>query len=154
LSSVAKATVRAAADWVYTSKAAVALDEFLVRCLLALVDPFEVTDQFRGHPAAGLAGGVPASDLGQQRLSLGGGEVRLCAAGDQLGQQLVQLVDRPGVVLTERAAALEQDPQDRELLVVDHRSQPAHPGTDQGNGVGVGGVGLAALPGREHPSTC
>ena len=51
-------------------------------------------------------------------------------------------------------AAVDQNPQDRELLVVDHRPKPAHPGSDQGNGVGVGGVGLAALPGHEHPSTC
>jgi len=39
-----------------------------------------------------------------------------------------------------------------ELLVIDHRPQPGHPSTDQGHGVGVGGVGLVALPGREDPS--
>ena len=64
---------------------------------------------------------------------------------------MMQLGDHPGVVLTEGAAPVDQDPQQRELLVVDHRPQPGHPGPDQGHGVRVGGVGLAALPGREDP---
>ena len=55
------------------------------------------------------------------------------------------------MVLAQRSASVDQHPQDRELLVVDHRSQPRHPGPDQRDGVGVGGVGLAALTGREHP---
>jgi len=33
--------------------------------LLALVDPFQVADQLRGHAAAGLAGGVAGPDLGE-----------------------------------------------------------------------------------------
>jgi hypothetical protein len=37
------------------------------------------------------------------------------------------------------------------LFVVDRGPSPAHPGTDQGDGVGVGGVGLAALSGGEDP---
>ena len=125
--------------------------ELLVGGLLALVDPLEVGDQLRGDPTAGLAGGVAGSDLGQQCLGLAGGEVLLRPARDQLQQQLVQLGDHPGVVLTERAAAVDQDPQHGELFVVDHRPQPGHPGADQRDRVRVGGVGLAALPGREHP---
>ena len=53
-----------------------------------------------------------------------------------------------------RTAAVDQDPQHRELLVVDHRPQPAHPGPDQRHRVRVGGVGLAALTGREDPRPC
>ena len=34
---------------------------------------------------------------------------------------------------------------------IDHRIRFGHPGADQGHGVGVGGVGLASLTGREHP---
>ena len=49
-------------------------------------------------------------------------------------------------------ASVDQEPQHRELLVVDHWTQPAHPGADQGHGVRIGGVGLAALTGREDPS--
>jgi hypothetical protein len=70
---------------------------------------------------------------------------------DQLKQQLVQLGDHPGVVLAQRAASVDQDPQHRELLVVDHRPQSSHASADQGDGVGIGGVGLAALPGGEDP---
>ncbi len=61
--------------------------------------------------------------------------------------------DHPRVVLAQRAATVDQEPQQGELLVVDHRSQPRHPGVDQGDGVSVGGIGLAALPGREDPRT-
>ena len=125
--------------------------ELLVGGLLAGVDPLQVGDQLGGDPAAGLAGGVAGSDLGQQRLGLGGGQVLLRPAWDQLEQQLVQLGDHPGVVLTQRPAPVDQDPQHRELLVVDDRTQPGHPGPDQGDRVGVGGVGLAALTGREDP---
>jgi hypothetical protein len=35
-------------------------------------------------------------------------------------------------------------------LVVDQRAQPCHAGADQRDGVCIGGVGLAALPGGEH----
>jgi hypothetical protein len=63
---------------------------------------------------------------------------------------VVQLRHHPGVVLPERPAPVGQHPQDGELLVVDDRSQAGHPGADQGDGVRVGGVGLAALPGAEH----
>ena len=57
--------------------------------------------EFRGDPTAGLAHGVAGPDLGEDRLGLGGGEVLLGPAGDELEQQLVQLGDHPGVVLTQ-----------------------------------------------------
>jgi hypothetical protein len=43
------------------------------------------------------------------------------------------------------------NPQYDELIIVDQRAQPGHPGTDQRDRVGVGGVGLAALSGGEYP---
>jgi hypothetical protein len=39
----------------------------------------------------------------------------------------VQLGDHPGVVLTGGSAAVDQDPQQRKLLIVDHRSKTCHP---------------------------
>ena len=65
----------------------------------------------------------------------------------------MHLGDHPGVVLAQRAAPVDQHSQHRELLVVDYRAQPGHPGADQGDGVRVGGIGLAALPGGEHPGS-
>ena len=59
--------------------------------------------------------------------------------------------DDAGVVLTQGPAPVDQDPQHRELFVVDDRTQSGHPDPDQRDGVGVGGVGLAALTGREDP---
>jgi hypothetical protein len=55
--------------------------ELFVGGLLALVDPLKVGDQFRGHPAACLACCVAGSDLDQQRLGLGGGEVLFAPPG-------------------------------------------------------------------------
>jgi hypothetical protein len=55
------------------------------------------------------------------------------------------------VVLTQRAATIDEDAQHGELLVVHDRAQPAHPGADQGDGMRVGLIGLAALTGGEDP---
>jgi hypothetical protein len=55
--------------------------------LAELVHPFEVADQFRGDPSTGLAGAVAVPDLGQECFSLGGREVLLRAARNQLQQQ-------------------------------------------------------------------
>ena len=129
------------------------LGEFLVRGLLALIDPLEVADQLGGDPPTGLAGDVARADRGQQGLGLGGGQVLLRTARDQFQQQVVDLGHLAGVVITQRAAPVDQDPQHRELLVVDDRTQAAHPGANQRDRVGVGGVGLAALPGREDPGS-
>ena len=45
------------------------------------------------------------------------------------------------------AAPVGQNAQHRELLDVDDRPQASHPGADERDGVRVGGVGLAPLPG-------
>jgi hypothetical protein len=47
--------------------------------------------------------------------------------------------------------AVGQEPQRGHLTVLGHRSQVRGPGGDQRDGVGIGGISLAALPGREHP---
>ena len=65
------------------------------------VDPLQVGDQLGGDPATRLAHDVAWSDLGQQRLGLGGGEVLLRTTGDELEQQLVELGDHPGVVVAQ-----------------------------------------------------
>ena len=105
-------------------------DEFLelfVRGLLALVDPLEVGDQFRGHPAARLAGGVAGTDCGQERLGLGCGEILLGPAWGQLQQQLVELGDHAGVVLAQGPTSVDHDSQHGQLLVIDDGTQPRHP---------------------------
>jgi hypothetical protein len=65
-------------------------------------------------PASGLAGGVTRADLGEQCLGLGGGKEPL-GAGDELQEQLVQLGGLPGVLLTQGASAVDDDPRDGEL---------------------------------------
>jgi hypothetical protein len=55
------------------------------------------------------------------------------------------------VLLTERAAPVDQQSQDLQLFVGDDGPQSGHAGADQGDGVRVGGVGLASLSGGEHP---
>jgi hypothetical protein len=81
----------------------------------ALVDPLTVTDQLGGDPSPGLARGVTWWNLRQHRLGL--------CRWDQLQQQLVQVADHTGVVLTQGPAPVDQDP-NGELLVIDHWSQP------------------------------
>ena len=65
----------------------------------------------------------------------------------------MQLGHHPGVVLTERLASVDQDPQHRQLLIVHDRPQPGHPGAHECDRVRVGGVGLAALSSGEHPGS-
>ena len=55
------------------------------------------------------------------------------------------------VILAQGAPPVGQDPQHRKLLIVHNGPQPGHAGSGQRNRVRVGGVGLAALPGGEHP---
>ena len=131
--------------------AATSVLELLVRGLLAGVDPLEVGHQLGRDPLAGLADRVARADPGQQGPGLGGGEVLLRATGQHFQQDPVQLADLAGVLLADRAAPVDQQLQHLELLVGDDRAQPGHPGADQRDRVRVGGVGLAALPGREHP---
>ena len=127
---------------------------YLVGLLLALVDPLEVFNQLQGDPFASDADNVGWLHAGQQSTGLGGREVPFGAAGDQLQQQLVQLAHLHGVFLTDPAATIHQQPQDLDLLVGHDRPQAGHPDPDQGDRVGVGVVGLAALPGGVEPEPC
>jgi len=77
------------------------LFEFGVRGLLAGIDPLQVSDEFRGDAAAGLAYRIARPDSGQQCLGLCRGQVPFRAAGDELEQQLVELGDLAGVFLTQ-----------------------------------------------------
>src|SRR4051794_21137615 len=63
----------------------------------------------------------------------------------------MQLGDHARVVLAEGAATVDEQAQDRELLVVDNRPQPGHPGADQRHRVRIGRVGLSSLPRGEYP---
>jgi DNA-binding SARP family transcriptional activator len=82
----------------------------------------EVSDQFCRHSAPSLAGRVPGSDRGEQRLGLSGGQALLGSSGDEFQQHLVQLGHHAGVFLAEGAAAVDQDPQHSQLFVVDQRT--------------------------------
>lgn len=74
---------------------------------------------------------------------------------DRIKKALDGQVERAGgsVILPGRdpCRSERQNPQHGDLLAIDHRSQPTHPGADQGHGMGVGGVDLATLSGREDP---
>jgi hypothetical protein len=63
----------------------------------------------------------------------------------------MQLTDGACVILTQGPAPVGQDPEHRDLFVVDHAPQTGHPDPDQRDRVGVSGVGLAALTGRVYP---
>lgn len=62
------------------------LGEFLVRGLLPGVDPLEVTDEFRGNPAAGLACGITWTNPGEKGFRLCGGQILLRPAWDEFQQ--------------------------------------------------------------------
>ena len=100
---------------------------------------------------ARLAHHVAWPDAGQQLAGLRGGEIPLRPTRDELEQQLMKLTHHPGVLLTEAPTPVDQQPQQLELLVIDDSPKTAHAHADQGDRVGVGVVGLAALPGGEDP---
>jgi len=122
------------------------------RGLDPLVDPLQLRDQFRGQLAAGLAHQVTRTDGGQQGFGLGRGQERLGPARDQFDQQPVQPVDREGAGGSELVTSVHQQPQ-RDCRAIDlHGAKTWRAQRDQRDRVRVGGVGLAALPGGEHPS--
>ena len=132
--------------------AATQLGQFLVRRLLALVDPLEIADQLGGDPAAGLAGDVPRAHGGQQLLAWAADRYFFAPPGISSSSRWCSWDDLAGVVLARahrrRSTSTRSTASCSSLMT---GRSPAHPGADQGDGVGVGGVGLAALPGGEHP---
>ena len=53
--------------------------------------------------------------------------------------------------LADPAAPVDQQTQHLQLVIGDHRLQATDPDPDQGDRMGIGVVGLAALTGGEHP---
>ena len=98
------------------------LAQLFVGGLLPGVDPFQVCDELGCEASAGLAGHLTWPDLSQQLLGLGGGEILLRPAGDQLQQQGVQLGDLAGVLVTELTAAVGEQPQYVEIGIAHHRT--------------------------------
>src|SRR3954454_9347885 len=62
-----------------------------------------------GDASTGLAGGVAGPHLRKENLGLCGRDVLLRATGDELEEQLVELGDHPGVVLTQGAWSVDED---------------------------------------------
>ena len=66
----------------------------------------------------------------------------------------MQLAGHPGVIGTDPAATVDQQPQHLQRLVVDGLTQPAQPHPDQRDRVRVGLIGLASLAGGVDPHRC
>ena len=115
------------------------------------VDRDQVGDLLGGHPAAGLAGDVTGPDGGEHGLGLGGGQVAFALARQQFAEQALQPVDRLDPLAGELVAAVGEHPQRLELTVLDHHPQAFGADRDDGDGVGVQGVGLAVVAGVEEP---
>jgi hypothetical protein len=79
------------------------------------------------------------------------GQVPAGAGGHQFGQQPVQPIERLGPGPGQLVAAVGQQPQHREVLIDDQLAQAAGAQGHHDLGVRVGGVGLAALSGVQHP---
>jgi hypothetical protein len=71
--------------------------------------------------------------------------------GNELEQQLMQLRDHPGVIFAQRPAAVGQDPQHRQLLIIGDPAQARHPGSGQRDRMRAGRICFTALPGGEYP---
>ncbi len=99
--------------------------QFLVGGLLSLVDPLELGDQFGGGASAGVAGDAKRSDGGEQLLGLGSGQVLLRPAWISSKRRKCKLRGLAGVLVSQGPSPVDQDPQRRQLLVVDRRRSPA-----------------------------
>ena len=125
--------------------------EFLVQGPGLLAGRLELAGQPGGEPAAGLAGQVPRPDGGDQRAGLPGGAELLGPAGQQLQQEPVQ----PAATWVRAWPSSSRRPAS---MPVTTRSSPG-PDLDQARSaqggqrdrVRTGRVGLAAVPGGEHP---
>jgi hypothetical protein len=112
-------------------------------------------------PPGGLAvrcrtASVPAARIASAASHWSSGFTRAVRCGPQVVSiSLAMFQSRVcctgGWSLAKATAAVAQNPQYGKLFVVDEWPQPRHPGADQRDAVRVGGVGLAALSGGEHP---
>ena len=104
-----------------------------------------------GHPAAGLPGQVARAHPGQQSLVLADRFLHRRTAGDQIQEQPVQPVEGLGPGAGQLITAVAQHPQHGQLRIGADFAQSLVPQRDHDDRVRVRGVGLAALPGIEHP---
>jgi len=73
---------------------------------------------------------------------------RWCNERLPMGEQAPPDIPTAGRALAARARAppVGQNPNHRKLLIADDRAQPRSAGSGQRDRVGIGGIGLAALP--------
>lgn len=102
-------------------------DEFLVGQLLAQVDPFQVDDQLEGDSFAELPDFVLGPGAGEDLAGLGGGQVLIRPAWDNLQQQLVELAGLGHMLLADTPAPVDQQPQHLQLVIGDDRLQATDP---------------------------
>ena len=127
--------------------------QLLARNLDLPVEPVELGDEFRGQLAAGLAHHVTRTHGCEERLGLRRGQERLRPTRDQLDQQPVQPVHRQRPRGAELVTPVGQQPQRHGGVIHHHLAQARGAQRHHRDRVRVGGVGLAALPGGEHPGS-
>jgi hypothetical protein len=115
------------------------------------VDRDQVGDFLGGHPPQRLTHQGLGTHGGEQSLGLQRRQVALGPAGDQLGEQPLQPVHRLHPTLGQLVAAVGQQPQRDQRLVVTKLVQPPAAHRHHRHRVRAGRVGLAGVAGVEHP---
>ena len=122
---------------------------------VALLDLGLDRDQFGelvgGDASAGLAGDVTGADGGQHGLGLTGGDVAFRLSRQEFGQQRLESVDGLDPAPGQCFASVGEHPQRLELTVELQHPQSLGADRDDGDRVGVVGVGLAVVAGVEEP---
>jgi hypothetical protein len=125
--------------------------ERYVRRLGLPVDRGRFGGEFGGELPTGPAHHVPRSDRGQQGAGLGGGQELFGATGISSSSSRCNrlTVWVPGQA--QFVASVDQQSQCDQVVVGAHPLQAGWAQRDHRDGVRVGDIGLAALPGGEHP---
>jgi len=110
-----------------------------------------VIEQVDGELAAGLGCNSTGADRGEQCLGFAGGQIPLRTGGNQLHQQLVQMVHRLRAGLDQVTAPFAHQPQRDHLIVGHHLAQALGADRDDRDGARVTGVALAAVSDVEDP---